>query len=53
MKKRIIQILSILAILLIVLAPMMLLIDVKRYTPMVLMVWLIMVAYYVFIKTRK
>jgi hypothetical protein len=41
------------AILVVLLSPFLLLVDFDRYVPLVLAVWLLSAAYFVFVKSRR
>jgi hypothetical protein len=47
------KVLALAAILLVLLAPFLLLIDFARYVPVVLTVWLLSAVYFVFVKSRR
>ena len=52
MKKILVKISAILAIITIIISPYFLIIDFSKYSPFVLSVWMICAAYFVFVKSR-
>jgi hypothetical protein len=46
------RILAVVVIAVLILSPMMLLIDVERFAPVVMLVWLLSAAYFVFVKLK-
>ena len=53
MKKILVKLFAVLAIIIIIVSPYFLIIDFSKYSPLVLSVWLICAAYFVFIKSRN
>jgi hypothetical protein len=52
-KQIILKIFAVLLIILVLISPYFLLIDFKTFSPLVLTVWLLSAAYYVFVKARE
>ncbi|UCH93210.1 MAG: hypothetical protein JSV88_23400 [Candidatus Aminicenantes bacterium] len=53
MKKIFLRIIIFAVILVVVFCPYLLIIDFKKYSPVVLIVWIVSVAYYLWIKRRR
>ena len=53
MKKIFIRIVAIVTILILIATPYLLVIDIKRFTPVVLLVWIFSITYFLFIKKKQ
>jgi hypothetical protein len=52
-KKVFIKVLAVVVILVLIFSPYLLILDLKKYTPFVVTVWIISAAYYMFVKSKK
>ena len=52
-KKTIKKVLAVIAILVIFFSPFLLLVDFEKFSPFVALVWIVCIAYFIFIKGRK
>lgn len=52
-KKVFIKVLAVVVILVLIFSPYLLILDLKKYTPFVVTVWIISAAYYMFVKSKN
>ncbi len=53
MKKIVLRILVFAAVIVIIFSPYLLVIDYKKYSPLVLIIWIVSIAYYILLRRRR